>query len=275
MISYLEFANYSQLEEFLAQKIGFDWLDFYLQKNKPFQKNKISGWQELQSLLNSENMLFESELAENQNFLVNIQDLTIDKYSTAFLKEQDSKDLNLFLYSLEKEKLLAEEKKILKKDKIEYQKISKSDSKLRLQIANNYHQKLDLNFSPDFLNQIVQITNSFQEIVDILDFLELSEMDEKTAKEYFKAPDLPIFMTSFATNNLERDTLKWYQKIESSDDIQLGLSLLMTKLNKQNNKTANKIKKMIIETDQKIKTTAKVDPMVWWKLLLWKTKKEL
>jgi hypothetical protein len=275
MISYLEFANYSQLEEFLAQKIGFDWLDFYLQKNKPFQKNKISGWQELQSLLNSENMLFESELAENQNFLVNIQDLTIDKYSTAFLKEQDSKDLNLFLYSLEKEKLLAEEKKILKKDKIEYQKISKSDSKLRLQIANNYHQKLDLNFSPDFLNQIVQITNSFQEIVDILDFLELSEMDEKTAKEYFKAPELPIFMTSFATNNLERDTLKWYQKIESSDDIQLGLSLLMTKLNKQNNKTANKIKKMIIETDQKIKTTAKVDPMVWWKLLLWKTKKEL
>jgi hypothetical protein len=275
MISYLEFANYSQLEEFLAQKIDFDWLDFYLQKNKPFQKNKISGWQELQSLLNTENMLFESEFVGNQNFLVNIQDLIIDKYATAFLKDQDSKDLNLFLYSLEKEKLLAEEKKILKKDKIEYQKIGKSDSKLRLQIANNYHQKLDLNFSHDFLNQIVQITNSFQEIVDILDFLELSEIDEKTAKEYFKAPDLPIFMTSFATNNLERDTLKWYQKIESSDDIQLGLSLLMTKLNKQNNKTANKIKKLIINTDQKIKTAAKVDPMVWWKLLLWKTRKEV
>jgi hypothetical protein len=82
-------------------------------------------------------------------------------------------------------------------------------------------------------------------------------------------------MTSFATNNLERDTLKWYQKIESSDDIQLGLSLLMTKLNKQNNKTANKIKKLIINTDQKIKTAAKVDPMVWWKLLLWKTRKEV
>lgn len=274
MIYYLEFNNYSHLQEFLATKIGFNPLDFYTKKPLPFNKIKIKQWQDLQTQLDVDNLLFaqEQENIQLKNFLVNIHDLQINPYLSDFLVKIKNTFENLFLFSLDKDKLLAEEKKSLKKAKIDYQKL-KSDKNLRLKSAQEYQTILNLTYSHSSLLYLAENSDSIQEVVDRLDFLALSGLSENQIKNYFSSKT-PLFMLPFSVNNLVKNTLLWYQNLNSPDDLQLALSLLMTKLEKQKTKNnlnlINKIKKIILDMDFEMRNNNKIKPTVHWKLMLWK-----
>lgn len=276
MIFYLEFNNYSHLQEFLASQLGFNPLDFYTQKKLPFEKIKITQWQDLQTQFDTDNLLFsqDSEKDSVKNFVVDINDLQINQYVADFLLKIKDSFENLFLFSLDKDKLLADEKKAFKKAEIEYQKL-KSTENLKLQVANEYQNTLNYKCSTANLSFLAKQSESVQEVIDRLDFLELSELPENQIQTYFST-QTPLFMLPFSVNNLAKNTLTWYKSMNSIDDLQLSLSLLMTKLEKQKNsknlKLINKLKKKVLDMDLGMRQNNKIAPLTHWKLMLWKMK---
>jgi hypothetical protein len=273
MVQFLEFNNLSFLEEYLSQEIGFDLLEYYTAKDKDlFTRVKLSNWQELSNYSTGVDSLFSTEIDESENYLVNIQDLKIDQYSSQLLNQIQSNSENKFyLYSYDKEKLLADEKKYLKKEKIEVVKVPKSSEELRLKVVADYSQKIGLDSDSSFLKSLSKSTISVQEAIDKIDFLDLAEISKESLKDCIDVPGLPIFMYSFSTNNLNRDAVKWIKAI-GEDEIQLGLSLIFTKLSKQETKASVELKKELLRTDYLMKNISKVKALTWWKLFLYKAK---
>jgi hypothetical protein len=277
MIFYLEFDNYSHIQEFLAAQLNFNILSFYQKNKTPFRKTKINKWQDLQTQSDVDNLLFleEETGGDLENLLVDIGDLQFNKYVVDFLTRIENSFKNLFLFSLEKEKLLTEEKNCLKKSRIKIEKL-KSDKLVRLALAREYSSIIDLKLNNSNLNYLAQNTVSAQEMVDRLDFLKLSELPENQIKSYFST-QTPLFMLPFSIQDLAKSSYTWYLNINSADEIQLGLNLLMTKIDaqkNQKNKTfLSKIKKTILNMDLETRTNTSVKPILQWKLLLWKLSK--
>ena len=77
-------------------------------------------------------------------------------------------------------------------------------------------------------------------------------------------------MRSFNPDNLGTKELKpWVADVDDGE-LQLALSLIFTKLSKLNTVRSRELLSELINTDQKIKTRAKIKPLLWYKLFLYK-----
>jgi hypothetical protein len=72
-------------------------------------------------------------------------------------------------------------------------------------------------------------------------------------------------------NRLNSDIQNWYSQIDD-DDIQLALSLIYTKLDKQKDPKVPKLMSKLVRMDQRIKTSNKAPGSTWWKYFLWEAK---
>jgi len=266
MISFVEYTDFSLLAEVLSRNCDFNFVDYLIEKKLPVKKFSIENWSDLGQIISENDGFFTQETA--QNYLVNIGSLKTDKNTLKFLQSLDFADLKLYLYSAEIDGLSADLKKLIK-GAFELVSLKKTDQKLALEIAQKYAEKIALNLSPVEFQKLTKQVLSYQEIIDNLDFVNLSGDSKLAIQCLFKEEELPVFMYGFRTDKLKEDSLKWYKKI-SEEELQLGLSLIYGKLEKQNNLPAKKLQKELILTDKKIKTTAGVSPTVWWKLFLWK-----
>ena len=75
-------------------------------------------------------------------------------------------------------------------------------------------------------------------------------------------------MKTFSVSKLESETKNWYKAVSDEGELQLALSLIFTKLAKQNSPIAKDIQKSLIELDKRIKNNSKAKSLTWFRAWL-------
>ena len=270
-VHYIQFSDYSLLTVFLAQFDNQNILECIL---NPSQLNitriKINSISELEQYLVDSSGLWDDS-GDCQDFLVDIQDVVLDtkalEQATSIWQDWQGR---IYLYSTINE-LKADDKKLLKKFNINYQELKKIDTTIGHQLATNYLAKIGLNISRSSLDSLVSQALGYNEIIDNLDFVQLSGDTELALKSLIKKEETALFMRGFNLSNLSKDTVIWAKEV-SDDNLQLALSLIYTKLDKNTSQQAKQLLQNLILTDQKIKTRSKIKALTWFQLFLWQAK---
>jgi hypothetical protein len=256
-MTYIEFTDYSLMIVYLAKQLGQNPLTCLQQPQQlDLNKLKVNSITDLDLLTISSDDLF----GENSHtgWLVDILDSDLKDLDKLSVNE------NVYLFSSQIE-LKADDKKLLKKYNINYQELKKTDSAIVQEIAQEYCQQLGINSSE--IKPLLSQAKSYQEILDNIDFVQLSDNSKNAVESLMKEEKLALFMRGFNVNNLPKDATTWAREVDEND-LQLALSLIYSKLDKQNSKQL--LQKLIL-TDQKIKTRSKIKPLTWFKLFLWQS----
>ena len=207
---------------------------------------------------------------KNQIYLANFENLATTKESVEFVADFNEKNsqnrdssqkIQIYLYS-SKEINLAD-KALWKKFKIPLE-ILKIDQNQKSTLAQKWSQKLNLKLTAAELSKITLQASSFQEIINKLDFLEATGQPSKYLEQVYLEEIPLLFVLDLSVKSL----LKW-KNLVVDDNLQMALSLIFGKLEKKDPILA----KLVIQTDQKIKTRGKIKPLLWWKMLLWQLSK--
>jgi hypothetical protein len=261
---FIEYSDFSILIQHLSGLVGFNFKEYLFEKKLPLERVKIEDWSDLQTVILSQDFFSET----SSDYLIDISNLKIDEKSCQQIVQYSEQ--NLFFYSSAFDrKFSADEKKFLKKFKIETLTLKKIDKSIANQLLLEYLDIIKLGLTISEQNKLVENLNSYNQIVDYLDYIDLVE-DNKTAfQNLIQEPSLPIFMMRFTAGKSVKEAKTWFNLV-NDDEIQLHLSLIYTKLEKQNNLESKKLLKELILTDQKIKTVSKIKPSLWLKLFLWR-----
>jgi hypothetical protein len=259
MLNFVESNNFYQTLETLAIKTNnlenlinevlntFDFNNSNPAKTVNFYKHlSVETWSDL-FLVQEENLFGEND---DLIYIINFNSLVLNDLVIEKLSELEGK---FYLYSAQKPKFLVGDKKIFSKFKLETIKVQ-SNIEIRTQFANKFLELFNLNIPLDKIKEIVKNSVDYKEVLDILDFVYLSENTQKALDEVLLPVDPPLFFLKGT------DYLKW-AKYTREDDVQMALSLLFTKNPSLRNK--------IIKTDFKIKTISKIPAFTWFKYLLW------
>lgn len=266
---YLEYTDFSLLQAFICQQLNLDLAKVLESGLTNISRYKIEKWQDIEEILGKSNFFFEED--GDQNLLLDIGQLEINDKSIDFLKAQDFASKMVFIYSSEDKTLTLDQKKLLKKFDFDYQNLKALDADLALEISQIHTQKIGLKISENDLKKLIKQSKSYQEIIDNLDLIELSGDTAKALKSILIEEALPLFMYGFSTANLEKDSRRWYAKI-NEENVQLALSLIYSKLEKNQSRVSLNLQKKLILTDKNIKNSTKLSPTVWVKLFLWQAK---
>ena len=266
---YLEYTDFSLLQAFICQQLNLDLAQALESGMTGVSRYKIEKWQDIEEILGKSNFFFEED--GDQNLLLDIGQLEINDKSTAFLKAQDFAEKKVFIYSSEDKTLSLDQKKLLKKFEFDYQNLKALDAYLALKISQSHTQKINLKITENDLKKLIKQSKSYQEIIDNLDLIELSGDTTKALKSIIIEEELPLFMYGFSISNLTKDCNRWYSKI-NDENVQLALSLIYGKLDKNSNNLSLDLQKKLILTDKNIKNSTKLSPVNWVKLFLWQAK---
>ncbi len=265
MIFYLDYSDWDLVLEYFANLQKVSLYEILLGK-KVFQFNKIklTSWSSAQYEISPSDNLF-GDLDE-EILLVDIENLTFDKEDQKLLEHLD-KSQNIYFFQGAGISLSAEEKKVFKNLGWEYLLFKEFKVKTKQAILDEYLSHHQLQLVQTQKTQLIKNTNNYTELVNLLEICFLSQNPGLVLTNYFDEQKLPIFMLPFNKKTIQ----SWFERI-SEDDIQLALSLIFSKLDKQDYGLSNKLKQKLILTDQQIKTNSKILPNVWWKLFLWQSK---
>lgn len=266
-MKFLLYQNWSDLIKYICDQTDQDFIDS-LQNGLSVERIFLNTWSEITNHIDTVS-LFKNNIKSNIK-LINVQDLKLDKNAEYFLSKI-KENQNIFLYSPNIEKLLADEKKKWSKIRVEVIELKKPDTKNKLDFLQKYIKKDDINLSPQDLKIIAEKSNTFDEVVDLIDMAKLSEQPSQIVGELNRDETVPLFFLSLNTNDWPKSISRWYSAITSSDDVQLGLSMLYTKSDRIGN-LSKQIKREIIDTDYRIKSGSKLSSIANWKLLIWKLK---
>jgi len=263
MLTYLEVSDFSFLAQYICATENLNFFDYLTNSNLKIEKYNPTTWQDVDNLSQIENNLFEE--SDLKPCLIDLGILVIDEQNLGILEKLKPLDTNYYFYTTEDKKLTAETKKLLKKIDVEYLNFKSLDKNVAASLVQKYLDYRKVEIHKLNLNPIIDQSLNYQELVDNLDFIFLAkDKHQEAINSLLKEEQLPIFMYGFRTTNLASDVSRWLQRI-SSDDLQLHLSLIFTKLDKQKNTTSKLLQQELINTDQRIKNISKIDGQTWLK----------
>lgn len=267
MIYFLDYADWDLVLEHFARELNLNLLEVLSRKSKlPIERLSLSSWQTINTDLTLSEDLFGEP--ESKITLVDIDNLSLKKADEKYLQGLNSSDEIYFIRSAGNG-FNAEEKKIWKGLKFEYVTLKKFEESTKQSLLESRSQKNQINLSPAQKSLLIKQTSNYTELLDILDQIDLSGQSDKILQSSFAEEALPIFMLPFSLNKLESNARAWAGRI-GEDEVQLGLSLIYSKLDKQGGEKARELQKKLILTDKKIKTNNRASPLTWWKLFLWR-----
>jgi len=267
VIYFIQSPDFTELLVYLAGQSGYlDTLSVVTSRVVPgVQKMSILNWSELETVVKSDDIFAES--SANQISLIDIGDLNLLQFP-----ENITIDSVVYLYSSTQEKLLADAKKILMKRGIDIIELKKSTDIMRRSFANDYIIYSKYSIDSKILDTIVQKSTTRVQVIDILDLVHLAGDDaKKILAMEFATPTLPIYMMQFSLSDASRSAAQWFNSLNSKDDVQLGLSILLGKVTKTSDTKARMATHYIVETDYWMKTQS-IDALVAFRVLLWKLK---
>lgn len=267
MLTYIESSDFSLLIQHICQIEQYDFFSYLINSKIEIQKHNPENLSDLVGLTQVEEDLFgETKLLP---ILVDLKNITIDEQSLSIFEKLKSIETNYYFYTTEDKKLTADQKKLLKKIDVEYLNLKSIDKNLGSQLLSQYLEFYGIKEVISGLEKLVAQSLSYQELIDNLDFIFLANNPKEALESLLKEEQLPIFMYGFSTNTTAKDVDRWRQRLHPND-LQLHLSLLLTKLDKQKNEQSNKLQKELILTDQRMKTMSKVAPEIWLKYWFYK-----
>ena len=252
---------------------GIDFVDYYLHKNDSIKLKKLSNWQDLNQIQSSSDLFFDEVENLANCFVIDFQDLKIDKNLISFL--EGFKDQKIILYSTSLDKFKAPELAVFKKLGIKPVKLDKYDNAIKVNLAQKYTQKKPLNLSDKDLKIITSNSKSYFDLKQNLDIISLIDTDLVAdfigVLESFNQKELPVFQRPFRLNNLSSD-IKYWKNIDQND-MQLALAILFNKLSKDKTAPGKKALASLINTDLKIKSDSKISAESHFKNFLYQARK--
>ena len=203
----------------------------------------------------------------NLQIVIDIQDIPIIEIPK-ILTSIDNCGYRVYFYSTTTT-LVLDDKKLFKKHSIEYKELKKVNKDTATEICTKYSNDQKITIPKIEMSKLCDQALSYYEIIDNIDFISLSSDQDAAYQNLFREEKVPLFMRVFSLNSIKKDSSIWAKQV-NEDELQLALSLIFTKLSKTNTQVSRDCIKELIETDQKIKTRAKINPHTWYKLLLWK-----
>jgi len=270
MIQYLQYTDFSLVLEYVSGVVNLDIIKTFNKFNIPgVDRFGVEKWDDIQTRARSSGGFFDDG---SSIFLIDIANMDFESLGKKEIAGINSIDesLQVFLYSSYKDKLLATEKNILKKIKCNIINLKKASSDKLAGFLDKYLLDLNLEIANGTKTEILKNSNNYTEVADIVDFIDLAEDEKKSISHLYKKAELPLYMRSFNISHLDRDIPKWSSI--KTEDLQLAISLIYGKLDKQHGQVARGFKKDLIMTDEKIKTRGGISPILWWKLFLWKSR---
>ncbi len=262
------FLEFTELSLALAEIAGRSNLDIYntLIDTSLIQRQKVDSVTQLMEILNCEESLFETE-TNTKPMLVDILNLELTTKLIELIAKTNL-EFPVYIHSTIAETYDADTKKTLKKNNLEVVTLKKINSEIAKQIANQYSTKLELKASSKKIEDLATQCVSYFEIIDSLDFISLSNSQNEAIDSMLKPFKLQLFMRGFNPDSLS-SIIPWVKDVDEGE-LQLALSLIFTKLSKMDSALSKRLLQELILTDQRIKTRAKISPLVWYRLFLYK-----
>jgi hypothetical protein len=265
MINYLDVSDFSLLQVHLA--IEKTQNPYSVLQGEPLSitRLKVSNITELHQELSSGGDLFGSSVSSD--LLIDIQDLQITPGFITELSQMDTGTTrNIWLFSLTHNVFLTDLKKSWTQAGFSYLQLKTTDSTTKNQIALEYSDLITL--SATQIRALTDQATSYTELIDDLDFVSLSDNQLSAYQSLIKETQTPLYMLGFDTTKLTTQLPKWYHQTPD-EDVQLAMSLVFTKLEKQSTEASKNLFQKLILTDQSIKTGSKLSQLTRWRLFLY------
>jgi hypothetical protein len=263
---YLEYTELSLALAEISDRCNLNLLEV-LSNNCLIQRQKVSTVTELMEVLNTEESLFEE--VSNLPTLVDIQNIELTPKLVEIIASCETPN-PIFICSTINDSLDAETKKHCKKFGLEVVSLKKINPEIAKNTARIYSSNIDIKASPKKIEDLVAQCISYFEILDSLDFIALSDDQNQAIDSMLKPFKLQLFMRGFNPNPLSIKEIQPWVKDVDEGELQLALSLIFTKLSKLDSPLSKKLLQELILTDQRIKTRAKISPLIWYRLFLYK-----
>jgi hypothetical protein len=268
---YLEYTELSIALAEIAQRCDLDLLAT-LSDQTLIQRQKVSNVTELMEILNSEESLF-GETSDSP-ILVDIQNIELSAKLIEIIASCESLS-PIFISSSIDDSLDTDTKKTCKKLALEVLTLKKLNPEIAKSTARVYSNELELKANAKKIEDLAAQCISYFEIIDSLDFVALADDQNSAIDSMLKPFKLQLFMRGFNLNSLSIKEIQPWVKDVDEGELQLALSLIFTKLSKLDSTLSKKLLQELILTDQRIKTRAKISPLIWYRLFLYKCMEEV
>jgi hypothetical protein len=264
---FFEFSELSLALGEISKRHNIDLLKVLTSPNI-IERQKVNSVSELLEILNSEESLFES-METGRIVLVDILDIDLNPKLIESIAKTPTENY-IFVHSSTAETFDADTKKLLKKNDLEIVTLKKVDPEVIKHLARDYSTNLGIKASAKKVEDLATQCISYFEIIDSLDFIVLADDQNSAIDSMLKPFKLQLFMRGFNPNSLSIKEIRPWVKDVDEGELQLALSLIFTKLSKLDSPLSKKLLQELILTDQRIKTRAKISPLIWYRLFLYK-----
>jgi hypothetical protein len=258
MITYINTTELYQVYQVYSTIYNLDLVDTFSQNNIPI--SRLESWNQLFESSQTD-LLFSS--LEKPILIFDIRELSLTKNVLSSISGDDV----FYVYSSQN-KLLAQDKKLLNQHGgsiIEPNILSKHDLE---SFAFEYASRNQYNLSKHNISTLLQLTTNLLEIIDIIDYIFLSDNPDICLLSLIKKETIPIFMLPVRGDKIKEDLKRWLAYI-NKDDIQIILSMLFTKLEKHNSAVSVSLIKKLIRIDNMIKSQSRLDSSLLVRLFIW------
>jgi hypothetical protein len=265
-LTYLEYTELSLALAEISDRCNLNLLEV-LGNNSLIQRQKVSNVTELMEILNTEESLFGD--SSDLPTLVDIQNIELTSKLIEIITKCETPN-PIFICSTVNDSIDADTKKHCKKFNLEVLSLKKINPEIAKKIAREYSTIINIKPSVKKIEDLATQCVSYFEIIDSLDFISLSDDQNSAIDSMLKPFKLQLFMRGFNPNSLSIKEIQPWVKDVDEGELQLALSLIFTKLSKLDSTHSKKMLQELILTDQRIKTRAKISPLVWYRLFLYK-----
>lgn len=253
-MKYLFFSDWLELVFFVCQENGLDFGNYFL-GNTQIKKLEIGAWNELKSVIKSDDIFQEMSGGAGEIFLIDILDLPLQNPKE--ILAETGKNV-IYFYSSTSSKTLTNLKTLGKKEKIEIIDTQKIEEKKLVEFVNNFSQKNNLKLTNRQVFEIVRGSGGkLSKIKNILDLLQIvPDRLEEILKTQIVEQKEPTFMKRFDLKNFKNTLDLWQNEVaDGSNDLQLVLALVAGKVSKSGaqNQEIKKVLKLIAKTDYDFK----------------------
>jgi hypothetical protein len=264
MLSYIEYSFKDLAIEHICNQNNLDFTSFLVTETKieTIYPQSSQDLDVIDSLGGQD--LFESSDLPAQPLIIDLVDKAIPPVQK--LTDLIQSDNQFYLVRSQKP-LLTLEKKDLKKAGIVITEIKKPNPKTLQSLLASYTNQKQIVLTPSLSAKLIKNVANYTELIDLLDVYQLSESDPKIITNVIDGDEILPFMKGFNPSVGLSGMASWYNI--SSDDIQLHISILLSKLLKLRGDSSDKIADLV-KTDYTIKQVSAIAPLVWWKLYLYK-----
>jgi signal recognition particle receptor subunit beta len=271
MIAYLQYSDWVDVLAYLSPDQSSSAIEAVVctgQTPLGVVKTTITTWQDLRTATQNDDIF--ANQGDAVVYLVDCGDLKISSLIETHIAGLDGV---IYLYSSTQEKLLADAKKILKNLAIDYIELKVATVADKKNIGQEHCARLQLSIDPKTVETVATKAASLSHTIDVLDMIALSGYDSGAVlAQVFRHPTTPLYMLPFSLNDAPKSTKTWAQAVYAAEQVQLGLSLLMTKIAKSGTTTTHKKAiSAVIHTDFLLKTQP-IAAVTAFRLLLWHLK---